>query len=274
MQNKNEETAEKKGIIGPEDYEDFGNEDRNFADEFDKESPFYHGGDETPVPFDMMKIPETMATVYPDEWGRLQQLLEASRDTKDDMCFEIETASCGIRQLKHAWGMAADSILLRITQLEAAEKTKAKPSTKQPTLLTPKIKELLNACESAEKAWTANAYFVGFQSETAKAMEYLTSLDSQDRKSAKREVKKRCEKLAKLFVALQGQLMEKLKERKHLLMPSLKAEFTEIIKEVDNQVASLINAPQPSMDESEICEKPSHYSNADKFNTILNSKPS
>lgn len=41
-------------------------DNKNFYDQFDRSSILYHEGSEQPVPFDCVKVPESMPTMFPD----------------------------------------------------------------------------------------------------------------------------------------------------------------------------------------------------------------
>lgn len=206
-----------------------------FAEEFDRDSPFYHKGNETPVPFDMMRIPETMSTIYAEDDKRLGELIKQKANTENDpICIRMEQAVSGFHCLKKAWSSISDAVLLKASQVEASSKAPTKTFSAKAdnaqVLYTVKVKGLVQEAANIEKNLQDNEYFKGFDGETLKMREFFTeSLALISVAEAKKETKKRIEKLSKHFLTLQNSLIATLKTHKHSLNPSLSEAISSVL---------------------------------------------
>ena len=203
-------------VIGLEDYEDY-KDHVGHAYNIDD----FKDDDCRPVPYDCVRMPDTMPTIYAT--GKLQKAVEADRCIDDAECNLISIAITGLRSLKQAWSTLADAFMLRTSVIES------KPdiiTSGKSGLVNNKIKALLDTCTTTQNAYKDNIYFTGFESDISKASSLMATVDSKDIKKAKRDSKKAFERIAKTIVSLQLSLMVKMKDRKRQLLDHLQGDIS------------------------------------------------
>ena len=217
---------------------------RHFADEFDRSSPYYHGGDETPVPFDDMKIPNTMPTVYLDEDARLKQLYEEKMSLSCEAVDLLELESQALHHLKKQLTAVSDAIAFRLTQMAG----------KASGFLTAKIRATLADCRET----LAKSHKLVSDDLHAAADKLLAEVDKAKGPTEAKESRRKLEKLQKELHAKQNEVIRKVKDIKQALAPDLKRQFDSIVGLKHSQVdSSLTDCSSGSQKAAEDAAEPS-----------------
>ena len=214
-------------VITAEDYEEeemweegkcrHSGQRRHFADEFDRNSPFYHGGDETPVPFDDMKIPNTMPTIYVDEDTRLKKLYEQKMSLSNEALDLLDLQSQALHHLKKNLTAVSDAITFRLTQMTG----------KTTGFLTTKIKTLVSDCRET----VASSLKLISADLTASSEKLLVEVEKAKSPAEAKDCKRKLERLQKELHTSQNEVIRRVKEIKQSLVPGLKQEFDSIVKQ-------------------------------------------
>lgn len=226
-------------------YHDYG---KHFNDEFDRNNPLYHGGDETPVPFDDMKIPDTMTTVYIDEDSKLKKLFDERNSLVDDDIVLLENIGQSLHVYKKSLTLISDTITLRVTQ------TISKPTS---SIMNNKMRTMISDLRKYMKdninILPHNLY------DSAETL--LKDLEMSTNHTQAKEIKKKLEKLQRESFDKQKDIIQKVKDKKNQLMPSLKKEFNNIIVNKDDNSQTQV--------EEMMCDKtdtPHNHTIKNKYN--------
>ena len=89
-------------------------DNKNFYDQFDRESPLFHGGDKTPVPYGegLQKLPESMPTEHPKDFNS-EEAIKPDPHNLDPVIINLSTAMAGFRDYKKHWSKVADTLVIR-----------------------------------------------------------------------------------------------------------------------------------------------------------------
>lgn len=248
MDEKEKLDYSKNPVITADDYEEeeMWEEDRcktadahrHFVDEFDRNSPFYHGGDETPVPFDDLKIPNTMPSIYVDEDKRLKELYEQKMSLSNESIDLLELESQALHHLKKNLTAVSDAVTFRLTQM--AGKTTG--------FLTTKIKAIIADCsETVSKGKTIIPDDL-FSS----SGKLLTEVEKSKSPTEAKDCKRKLEKLVREIHIRQNEVIKRVKEIKQALVPDLKQEFDLIVKHKKTEADHpQFDCPEQPMKEAE-----------------------
>lgn len=203
MENTNpEQQAHKK--VEMEDRDD----NKNFYDQFDRQSPLYHGGDETPVPFkDEKSLPKSMPSEYPE--GFDPNAPPKPDPANDDPEVKSLAEAMGFfRDFKKCWSKVADALVAR-GQLLLKTEEKA-------TFVDEKVKKEIKAADEFEEKCKKNPNFTGFDDAKAKVVTFIDNI-GEDVKKGKEDSKVEITAFTRLLFKLQNEMMSKIKLRKKAL---------------------------------------------------------
>lgn len=193
-------------------------DNKNFYDQFDRESPLFHNGDTTPVPIGGQKVPQTMPQAYPEGFDPNAPLPEDPSE-KDPKCQVLKVGITSFGDYKKAWAKISDLFVARELAIKKAKKEG------EAKLMTKKIRAQINGLKDLEKEFRENEHFRGYeelQNETYKFIETMGT-DVEKVKVMKPTVTKFTRHLFKL----QKDCMTLLKERKKELNGTAKPQTEE-----------------------------------------------
>lgn len=144
-------------------------DNKNFYDQFDRESPLFHGGITTPVPIGGKNIPPTMNCAYPEGFDPNAPVSEDKSATDPD-CILLKKTISDLKTYKKKWTQIVDSFCKRRTQVDTKELQDVKVMTK-------KLREQINAAKAFEaECQEGNKFFSGYESEQEAFLNYIESL--------------------------------------------------------------------------------------------------
>ena len=196
----------------PEPYKRMEFEDRddnkNFYDQFDRESPLFHRGDMTPVPYDQIKIPEAMPNEFPEGYDpNAPQKPDPS--LSDPECIQIIEAMGAFRDLKKHWAKVSDSLVAKGQILEKAGKT-------DELFVDEKIRKEIKDADEFQAKYESNPLFTGFKDAKQKVLDFIEKIGCSI-PLGKDESKREITTFTRLLFKNQNEMMAKLKARKKVL---------------------------------------------------------
>lgn len=180
-------------------------DNKNFYDQFDRQSPLYHNGLATPVPYGVVKVPQTMPSEFPEGYDpNAPQKPDPSQT--DPQCIQIVEAMGAFRDLKKHWAKVADSLVARGQHLE-------KSGNIGEVFVDDKILADIKTANDFEASFAHNVMFTGFSDAKARLLAFIEKIGT-DIKLGKEDSKPEMTTFTRLLFKLQNEMMAKLKARK------------------------------------------------------------
>lgn len=195
-------------------------DNKNFYDQFDRESPLFHCGDTTPVPYGegIQKLPVTMPTEFPEGFDPSQPPQEDPANS-DPQVVAFTESMAAFRDYKKLWAKVADAFVTRGQQLDKSGKT-------EEVYVHDKIKAEITVAEDFAKKHADNKEFTGFEDQRKKLFNFIEGIGT-DQKKGKEDIKTEITTFTRLLFKLQNQMMANIKTRKKQLKDVKPAEQTE-----------------------------------------------
>ena len=181
-------------------------DNKNFYDQFDRESPLYHQGCETPVPLGGQKFPNSMPGAYPEGFDPNAPVAPDPSES-DPLCINLKAAMTGYREFKKKWTKVADAFVARRIAIKKANKTGIK-------LMSKKIRTQLNELKAFEEGLQANEHFGGYEAEQEEVVNYIEEVRAETNLDLIDEIKKKVTNLTRALFKLQNGCLKQVKERK------------------------------------------------------------
>lgn len=196
-------------------------DNKNFYDQFDRSSPFFHNGFAEPVPYNDIKVPKSMPNEFPEGFDPNAPVEVDPLDSHPEVV-HIAQAMGFFREFKKLWGKIADSFVHRGQQIE-------KSGEKDVKIMSKKLREELNASEAFEKQCQSNNLFVGYEDGKKAAMKYIEDMGAgTDFKLAKEDAKLEITKFTRIIFKCQNDCMKLIKDKKKALKEAKKQAPVEI----------------------------------------------
>jgi hypothetical protein len=190
-------------------------DNKNFYDQFDRQSPLFHGGDMTPVPYGegVQKVPQAMPTEFPEGFDP-NQAAQPDPSNSDPLVIALKSAMDAYRDYKKHWSKVADVFVVRGQGLEKAGKT-------DEDYVDSKIRDEIAIAENFAKQQESNKSFTGFEDLRKKLLEFVESI-GKDMKKGKEDSKTEITNFTRLLFKLQNEQLAKIKARKKELAKEAK----------------------------------------------------
>lgn len=201
----------KKTITEKAQYMEDRDDNKNFYDQFDRESPLYHEGSEIPVPLGGKNIPTTMPEMYPEGFDpNAPPPKDYSED--DPECQNIKAAIASYRDFKKLWTKIADAFVSR--KIFISKKGK----TGEVKLMSKKIRTQITELKQWEEEQRKNNLFNGYEEDQEKVENFINEIASQTELKLVDDLKKMVKDLTRLIFKRQNDCMGLLKTRKKELI--------------------------------------------------------
>lgn len=186
-------------------------DNKNFYDQFDRESILYHEGCETQVPLGGKNLPQSMPAMYPEGFDpNAPPPKDYSAD--DVRCQEIKVAIASFRDFKKKWTKVADSFVSR--KLQIAKKGKEG----EVRLMSKKIRTQINDLKAWEEEQRQSELFVGYEEQQEKVVAFINEMAPKKDLKLVDDLKVVVKELTRLIFKRQNECMTLLKERKKELI--------------------------------------------------------
>jgi hypothetical protein len=182
-------------------------DNKNFYDQFDRQSPLFHQGDMTPVPYGegIQKLPQTMPTEFPEGFDP-NVATQEDPSNSDPEVIALKAAMDAFRDYKKLWSKAADVFVVRGQQLEKSGKT-------DEDFVEAKIRAEIAIAEAFAKENENMKFFTGFQDLRKKLFDFIETI-GKDVKKGKEESKVEITTFTRLLFKYQNEMLAKIKARK------------------------------------------------------------
>lgn len=182
-------------------------DNKNFYDQFDRESPLFHAGNDTPVPYGegIQKLPETMPTEFPEGFDPAEAA-KPDPANSDPRVIDLTASMSAFREYKKLWAKVADAFVTRGQILEKTGKTDQE-------YVNNKIRAEIAIAEEFANQHAENKEFTGFEDQRKKLFAYIEGI-GKDQKKGKEDIKPEITTFTRLIFKLQNQMMANIKTRK------------------------------------------------------------
>lgn len=182
-------------------------DNKNFYDQFDRQSPLFHGGDATPVPYGLgvQKIPTTMPTEFPEGYDP-EKATQPDPANSDPMVVALSASMGAFRDYKKLWAKVADAFVVRGQNLE-------KGGITDEEFVDQRIRDEIKIAEDFAAKFADNKEFTGFEDLRKKLMEFIEKI-GKDQKKGREDSKTEITAYTRLLFKLQNEMMAKIKARK------------------------------------------------------------
>ena len=180
-------------------------DNKNFYDQFDRQSPLFHHGDPTPVPYGHQKVPKTMPNEFPEGFDP-EKANAPDPANSDPVVIHLSEAMGAFRDYKKHWSKVADTFVARGQHLEKAG------VTTEP-FVDAKLREEIKIAEEFGKKFEKNTEFKGFEEAKKKLLEFIEKIGT-DVKKGKEDSKVEITNFTRVLFKLQNEMMAKIKLRK------------------------------------------------------------
>lgn len=188
-------------------------DNKNFYDQFDRQSPLFHGGDPTPVPFGVQKVPISMPTEFPEGFDP-EKAAQPDPANSDPQVIALSASMGAFRDYKKLWSKVADAFVVRGQNLE-------KGGITEEDYVDQRIRDEIKIAEDFAHQFEDNKEFKGFEDLRKKLMEFIEGI-GKDQKKGKEESKTEITNYTRLLFKLQNEMMAKIKARKKELAKEVK----------------------------------------------------
>ena len=187
-------------------------DNKNFYDQFDRQSPLFHAGDMTPVPIGGKLIPKSMPNEFPDGFDPdAPEPVDHSLD--DPECNQMKDAIAAFKEYKKTFTFVVDALCKRKNMIITKE-------LKDTGLMTKPLREKLNGAVAFEEEHSKNPHFTGYQKEQEAFLEYVNTLgkfSTGDKGHKIEESKLELQIFTRVLFKRGQEIMTLLKDRKKLL---------------------------------------------------------
>lgn len=189
-------------------------DNKNFYDQFDRESPLFHGGLMTPVPYGegIQQVPKSMPTEFPDGFDP-EKAAQPDPANSDPQVVQFTEAMGGFRDFKKIWSKVAD---LFVARGQGFEKDGHKEGQAPEAYVDSKIRDEIAKAAAFEATLSANPHFVGYQDGQNKLLAWVETVGT-DLKKGREDSKTEITTFTRLLFKLQNECMAKIKDRKKQL---------------------------------------------------------
>lgn len=189
-------------------------DNKNFYDQFDRESPLYHGGLATPVPYGegIQGLPKSMPTEHPEGFDP-EKAAQPDPANSDPIVVQITEAMGGFRDYKKIWSKVADIFVARG---QGFEKDGHKEGQAPEPYVNSKIRDEIAKAATFEAGFAHNTSFSGYTEAKNKLLAWVETVGT-DLKKGREDSKTEITTFTRLLFKLQNECMTKIKERKKQL---------------------------------------------------------
>jgi hypothetical protein len=184
-------------------------DNKNYYDQFDRNSILYHEGCETPVPLGGKNVPESMPGMYPEGFDP-NAPLPKDYSLDDPLCIDLKDAMASCRQFKKMWTKVADAFVSRRIKIAKAGRDDVK-------LMSKAIRKQLNDLKEFEEEKKQNETFTGYEAEQDQTLQFIDDCAQKTDLKLVDDIKKSVTKLTRQIFKVQQGCMQAMKARKKVL---------------------------------------------------------